>query len=58
MIKKSILFCCCFLALVNCFAQSDENMGIIPAPVSVVKNNGSFVLDNTVVLVNEDLSNV
>jgi hexosaminidase len=57
MIKKSILFCCCFLALVNSFAQSDENMGIIPAPVAVVKNNGSFVLDNTVVLVNEDLSN-
>jgi hexosaminidase len=32
-------------------AQQDVNMGIIPAPVSVQKGSGSFVLDKTVVLV-------
>jgi hexosaminidase len=32
-------------------AQSDANLGIIPAPVSVVKHSGVFLLDKTVVLV-------
>lgn len=42
---------------VNTFAQDDVNMGIIPAPVSVKKNSGSFKLDKTVVLVSNDVKN-
>ncbi|WP_316818537.1 beta-N-acetylhexosaminidase [Pedobacter nyackensis] len=42
---------------VNTFAQDDVNMGIIPAPVSVKKNPGSFKLDKTVVLVSKDAKN-
>lgn len=36
------------------FAQNDPNLGIIPAPVSITKNSGSFILDKTVVLVHND----
>lgn len=42
---------------VDSLAQSDINMGIIPAPVSVKKNIGTFKLDKTVVLVSNDLKN-
>jgi len=35
-------------------AQTDPNMGIIPAPVSITKGNGSFNLDKTVVLLSSD----
>jgi hexosaminidase len=42
---------------VNTFAQNDVNMGIIPAPVSVKKNPGTFKLDKTVVLVSDDMGN-
>ncbi|WP_316841159.1 family 20 glycosylhydrolase [Pedobacter gandavensis] len=38
-------------------AQQDQNMGIIPAPVSVKKSNGNFKLDKTVVLVSNDPKN-
>jgi len=38
-------------------AQDDPNMGIIPAPVSVKKNSGSFKLDKTVVLVSAEAKN-
>jgi hexosaminidase len=36
------------------FAQTDPNLGIIPAPVSVTKTNGDFILDKTVVLIHND----
>ncbi|RYG11313.1 MAG: beta-N-acetylhexosaminidase, partial [Chitinophagaceae bacterium] len=39
------------------FAQSDENMGIIPVPASIKKGNGQFLLDKTVVLVSTDVAN-
>jgi hexosaminidase len=39
------------------FAQTDANMGIIPAPVSVTKKTGTFKLDKTVVLVSADAKN-
>ncbi|RYF22927.1 MAG: beta-N-acetylhexosaminidase [Flavobacteriales bacterium] len=39
------------------FAQSDENMGIIPAPASIKKASGQFVLDKGVVLVSADAVN-
>ena len=40
----------CALISTSAYAQSDVNLGIIPAPVSITKNSGSFVLDKTVVL--------
>jgi hexosaminidase len=42
---------------VGAFAQTDANMGIIPAPVSVKKKSGSFKLDKTVVLMSADAAN-
>jgi hexosaminidase len=36
------------------FAQTDPNLGIIPAPVSITKTNGDFILDKTVVLIHND----
>jgi hexosaminidase len=53
--KKYILIPFVLLFALHTFAQTDKNMGIIPAPVSIVKNKGVFVLDKSVVLVNEDL---
>ncbi|WP_442591070.1 beta-N-acetylhexosaminidase [Pedobacter sp. AW31-3R] len=38
-------------------AQNDENLGIIPAPVSVEKKTGVFQLDKTVVLVSGETAN-
>lgn len=38
-------------------AQTDDNLGIIPAPVSVEKQSGFFRLDKTVVLVSADAEN-
>jgi hexosaminidase len=38
-------------------AQTDANLGIIPAPVSVEKQAGFFKLDKTVVLVSNESSN-
>jgi hexosaminidase len=38
-------------------AQTDENLGIIPAPVSVEKKSGAFQLNKTVVLVSNDAQN-
>jgi len=40
----------CALISTSAYAQSDVNLGIIPAPVSITKNSGNFVLDKTVVL--------
>ncbi len=39
---------------VESLAQRDINMGIIPAPVSVKKQSGTFKLDKTVVLISND----
>lgn len=55
--KKYISMLFVLLFAQHTFAQTDKNMGIIPAPVAVVKNKGVFVLDKTVVLVNEDVKN-
>lgn len=38
-------------------AQTDENLGIIPAPVSVQRNTGFFKLDKTVVLISAETAN-
>lgn len=45
-----------FLAI-EASAQQDPNMGIIPAPVSVKKNSGTFKLDKTVVLISNEPKN-
>lgn len=37
------------------FAQGDPNLGIIPAPVTITRANGNFVLDKTTVLVNQSI---
>lgn len=55
--KKTLLVSLSLFFALNLFAQTDKNMGIIPAPLNLVKNNGVFVLDKTVVLVNEDVIN-
>ncbi|RYG14809.1 MAG: beta-N-acetylhexosaminidase, partial [Chitinophagaceae bacterium] len=46
--KKLILSAVTALFFVGAHAQTDINMGIIPAPVSVVKSNGSFLLSGDV----------
>ncbi|RZK42099.1 MAG: beta-N-acetylhexosaminidase [Pedobacter sp.] len=55
--KKSLSLFATLVFSLNVFAQSDANLGIIPAPLSIVKKGGSFVLDKTVVLVSNDLEN-
>jgi hexosaminidase len=55
--KKSLLFVVLFTFSVTVFAQNDANMGIIPAPVSVVKKNGNFILDKTVTLISNEAGN-
>jgi hexosaminidase len=45
---------CCML---NLEAQTDDNLGIIPAPVSVEKKSGVFQLDKTVALISADAAN-
>jgi len=39
-------------------AQTDANMGIIPAPVSVVKNAGEFRLDKNILILTADRSSI
>ncbi len=52
--KKIFLIAVVNLGLIcGLFAQEDANLGIIPAPVSVQKLNGSFILDASVVIVND-----
>ena len=43
------------LMSISVFAQSDPNLGIIPAPVSITRANGNFILDKTTVLVNQSI---
>ena len=55
--KKSILFFLCTFIAFQTFAQTDANMGIIPAPVSVKKTNQIFQLDQTVALISTEAAN-
>jgi len=56
--KKSVLLLAAFICLfTTVYAQYDANLGIIPAPVSIVKQNGSFILDKTVVLISNETAN-
>ncbi len=56
--KKFFFFTLLIGAGLSTMAQQDLNLGIIPAPVSVQKHNGSFLLDKTVVLVSNDAANL
>ena len=55
--KKPLLILTVMAFAVNVFAQQDINLGIIPAPQSVVEKEGKFILDKTVVLVSADPKN-
>ncbi|MEJ7558959.1 MAG: family 20 glycosylhydrolase [Pedobacter sp.] len=55
--KKILSFTLLFFISVAAVAQTDVNMGIIPVPVSIVKKQGNFILDKTVVLVSADATN-
>ncbi|MGY3053056.1 hexosaminidase [Pedobacter sp. UYEF25] len=52
--KSTLLLSFLFLITTLSFAQSDPNYGIVPAPVSIQKNAGSFLLDKTAVIYRED----
>ncbi|MBB2145198.1 family 20 glycosylhydrolase [Pedobacter sp. LMG 31464] len=54
--RISLLLVATFTAIQS-FAQTDANMGIIPAPVSIKKNTGTFQLDKTVTLVSNETAN-
>ncbi len=55
--KKTVLFLFSAFIALQTLAQSDPNMGIIPAPVSIVKAKGSFILDKTVVIYSKEAVN-
>ncbi|WP_316784184.1 beta-N-acetylhexosaminidase [Pedobacter frigiditerrae] len=55
--KRSLLFFLASLLAFQTFAQTDANLGIIPVPVSIKKNSGTFALDKTVVLVSKEAAN-
>lgn len=55
--KKLSLFALLTIAVISGYAQTDANMGIIPVPVTLKKNNGTFLLDKTVVLVSNETAN-
>ena len=55
--KRFFLFLLPAFVAVQSLAQTDVNMGIIPAPVSVKKTSGTFVLDKTVALISNETAN-
>ena len=55
--KKIFLTAFTAFFIISANAQTDVNMGIIPAPVSVQKGTGSFVLDKSVVLLSSNPKN-
>jgi hexosaminidase len=54
--RTALLLVATFIAF-QTFAQTDANMGIIPAPVSVKKTNQIFQLDQTVTLISTEAAN-
>jgi hexosaminidase len=55
--KKLFIAAIVVLFTANAKAQTDVNMGIIPAPVSLQKNSGSFVFDKSVVILSSNPKN-
>lgn len=56
-IKKLSFTMVVALCMVVAKAQTDANLGIIPAPVSVQKNQGTFLLDKSVAILSADPKN-
>lgn len=56
--KKLFLTAIAAFFLFSANAQTDVNMGIIPAPVSIQKISGNFVFDKSVVLLSNNPKNV
>jgi len=55
--KKSLLLLAALTFVFKLFAQNDVNLGIIPAPLSIVKKEGVFVLDKTVAIISNEPQN-
>ncbi|MFI5453447.1 beta-N-acetylhexosaminidase [Pedobacter sp. UC225_61] len=55
--KRISLLLVATLTAIQSFAQTDANMGIIPAPVSIKKSTGTFQLDKTVTLISNETAN-
>ncbi len=55
--RKSLLFFIASFIALQAIAQTDANLGIIPAPVSIKKNTGTFSLDKTVTLISTEAAN-
>jgi hexosaminidase len=55
--KKISLFVVSVFMVLQAVAQNDVNLGIIPAPVSIKKTGGSFLLDKTVAIVSNEVPN-
>ncbi|WP_316737571.1 beta-N-acetylhexosaminidase [Pedobacter aquatilis] len=53
--NKVFSICIGVLISTSVLAQSDPNLGIIPAPVSITKSSGNFTLDKTAVLINQSI---
>jgi hexosaminidase len=55
--KKTILFALIALSALQTIAQTDNNLGIIPVPVSIKRNSGTFLLDKTVGILSNEVAN-
>ena len=55
--KKIFLFATLAVITFQSLAQTDANLGIIPAPVSIKKSNGTFVLDKSVSIISNENAN-
>lgn len=55
--RKLFLTACLAFSLVFAKAQNDQNLGIIPAPVSIQKHQGSFSLTKSVVIYSPEAKN-
>lgn len=55
--KKLFLFATLAVITFQSLAQTDANLGIIPAPVSIKKSNGTFVLDKSVSIISNENAN-
>ncbi|MGF1922732.1 MAG: beta-N-acetylhexosaminidase, partial [Bacteroidia bacterium] len=55
--KKILLFVTALAFSTTLLAQNDVNLGIIPAPLSITKKEGNFVLDKTVALISNEAEN-
>jgi hexosaminidase len=55
--KKAFLLVFSICLAIQGFAQTDANLGIIPAPVSIKKSGANFLLDKTVCIQSNETAN-